>query len=263
MPSNIHFAGLPSPSLQPSHCLTPPLFSFLPDRFFSTPSLHHCGIDSTLHQVGDNIQGADRNGTISFSQVIFNPHPFNNITKQFDEIVTINGKVVRMTRNHLLPLCNGGLVTARSVQPGDCVRTVDGEEKVAKTTKNVEASGIYTAVTENEFLVVDGVVASPFALAHGIAHSVFNREDVNKWCEENSHLVPAAKDAEIMDMTSRRRLTEGGATSGCVELMETLFENYKDEGVGWGTNGFGYKNFKTIRAAEGEPSLPMRLSGFA
>ena len=46
--------------------------------------------------------------------------------------------------------------------------------------------------------------------------------------------------------------------------METLFENYKDEGVGWGTNGFGYKNFQTLRGgAEEKPTLPMRLSGFA
>ena len=35
---------------------------------------------ASLPQVGDNIKGADCNGTISFSQVIFKPHPFNNIT---------------------------------------------------------------------------------------------------------------------------------------------------------------------------------------
>ena len=75
--------------------------------------------------------------------------------------------------------------------------------------------------------------------------------------------MPAAKDAEIQDVISRRRLlSEGDATTGCVEVMETLFENYKDEGVGWGTNGFGYKNFKTLRGAA-KMSLPMRLSGFA
>ena len=198
-----------------------------------------------------NIKGADRNDTISYSQVIFNPHPANNGTHFFVEVVTVNGKIVSMTPNHLLPLCNGGLVTARSFEEGHCVMT-----------QNVEAGGVYTAVSENEFLVVDGVVVSPFALSHGIAHFLFDREDVNEWCEDNHHLVPAAKDAEIMDMTSRRRLTEGGATSGCVELMETLFENYKDEGVGWGTNGFGYKNFQTIRGGA-KTSLPMRLSGFA
>ena len=194
--------------------------------------------------------------------MIFNPHPANNGSHFFVEVVTVNGKIVSMTPNHLLPLCNGGLVTARSLQEGDCVMTVDGEEKVAKTTQNVEAGGIYTAVTKNEFLVVDGVVVSPFALSHGIAHFLFDREDVNEWCEDNHHLVPAAKDAEIMDMVSRRRLTEGDATTACVDLMETLFENYKDEGVGWGTNGWGYKNFQTIRGGA-KTSLPMRLSGFA
>jgi hypothetical protein len=209
-----------------------------------------------------SVAGADRNGTISYSQVIFNPHPYNTGTHYFDEVVTANGKTVRLTRNHLIPTCNGGLVTARSLQPGDCVMTADGEEKVAKTTQNVEAGGIYTAVTENEFLVVDGVVASPFALAHGIAHSLFDREDVTKWCKDNAHLVPAAKDEEVKNIVSRRRLTEGDATTGCVDLMETLFENYKDEGVGWGTNGFGYKNFQTIRGGA-KTSLPMRLSGFA
>ena len=110
--------------------------------------------------------------------------------------------------------------------------------------------------------MVDGVVASPFALAHGIAHALFNREDVTEWCKDNAHLVPAAKDEEVKNIVSRRRLTEGDATTGCVDLMETLFENYKDEGVGWGTNGFGYKNFKTLRGAA-KMSLPMRLSGFA
>ena len=43
-----------------------------------TSSLHRL---ASLPQVGDNIKGADCNGTISFSQVIFKPHPFNNITK--------------------------------------------------------------------------------------------------------------------------------------------------------------------------------------
>ena len=198
-----------------------------------------------------NIKGADRNDTISYSQVIFNPHPANNGTHFFVEVVTVNGKIVSMTPNHLLPLCNGGLVTARSFEEGHCVMT-----------QNVEAGGVYTAVSENEFLVVDGVVVSPFALSHGIAHFLFDREDVNEWCEDNHHLVPAAKDAEIMDIVSRRRLTEGDATTACVDLMETLFQNYKDEGVGWGTNGFGYKNFQTIRGGA-KTSLPMRLSGFA
>ena len=38
-----------------------------------------------------NIKGAGRNGTISYSQVIFNPHPANNGTHFFVEVVTVNG----------------------------------------------------------------------------------------------------------------------------------------------------------------------------
>ena len=88
-------------------------------------------------------------------------------------------------------------------------------------------------------------------------------------------LVEHTADEEIKSIvgSSRRRLTEGSPAdkeSGCVDLMKTLFENYKDEGVGWGTNGWGYKNFKTtlLRGTENkqqqqqQPSLGMRLSGF-
>jgi hypothetical protein len=131
-------------------------------------------------------------------------------------------------------------------------------ETVTNVTLDLTAGGIYTAVTEREYLVVDGIVASPFALAHGIAHSFFDRADINEWCKDNHRLVPAAKDKEIQNMVSRRRLlgsdgSDGSdataATSRCLELMETLFENYKDEGVGWGANGFGYRNFRTIRGS--------------
>ena len=217
---------------------------------------------SAIKQLGTWIMGADRNGKISFSPTVFLPHNPNDIERKHDQIVTGGGHTIEMTPNHLLPTCDGTLVTARSIKLGDCVRTVDGEDTVVSTTKDVTRNGVYTAVTKNEFLVVNGVVASPFALAHGIAHSLFDREDVTKWCKDNAHLVPAAKDEEVKNIVSRRRLTEGDATTGCVDLMETLFENDKDEGVGWGTSGFGYKNFRTIRGG-GKTSLPMRLSGFA
>ena len=213
--------------------------------------------------------GADRDGKISYSPVIFTPHPFNNITRQFDEVKTMNGKVLSMTRNHLIPLCDGSLVTARSLKNGDCVMTKDGEDKVSTTTPNVEAAGIYTAVTKNEFLVVDGVVASPFALAHGIAHSLFNRQDVARWCSDNAYLLPEAKDEEIKHHMSRRGLRQGPINTSrlqehCLNLMEVLFENYKDEGVGWGIDGWGYRAFQTMRgtAANKPSSLQMRLSGF-
>ena len=204
------------------------------------------------------ILSADRDGIISASPVVFLPHPENDITRKFDEVTLANGMTVRMTRNHLVPLCDGSLVTARSLEEGDCLNTVDGADFVSSTKESIEGRGIYTAVTEDEFLVVDGIVASPFALAHGIAHSFFNRTDVAEWCNDNSHLVSYAEDEEIKDMISRRRRLTSDS-DGCVDLMKILFENYKDEGVGWGTNGWGYRNFKTIH---GEENILMRLSGF-
>jgi hypothetical protein len=201
-------------------------------------------------QVGDMIMGADRYGNVSFSPVIFLPHKPNDIQRKFDEITTGGGSSVRMTRNHLIPLCDSSIVTARSLKTGDCLMTANGEDTVAKVTMNVEAGGIYTAVTKNEFLVVDGVVASPFALAHGVAHSFFDRDDVTDWCKNNNHLLPAAEDKEVKALHARRKLlfTSNHNDSGgsCVTLMKTLFDNYKDEGVGWGMQGWGYRMFKTM-----------------
>ena len=52
----------------------------------------------------------------------------------------------------------------------ECLWTVDGAEAVLSATlAPVAKRGIYSGVTlDNEFLVVNGVVASPFILAHGI-----------------------------------------------------------------------------------------------
>ena len=196
------------------------------------------------------IMGADRYGNVSFSPVIFLPHKPNDIQRKFDEITTGGGSSVRMTRNHLIPLCDSSLVTARSLKTGDCLMTANGEDTVAKVTLNVEAGGIYTAVTKNEFLVVDGVVASPFALAHGVAHSFFDRDDVTDWCKKNNHLLPAAEDKEVKALHARRKLlftsNHNDSVGSCVTLVKTLFDNYKDEGVGWGMQGWGYRMFKTM-----------------
>ena len=140
--------------------------------------------------VGDVILSADRNGKVSPSPVVFLPHNKNNITRQFDQIETASGNVLTMTRNHLLPLCDGTLVTARSLEVGQCLRTVNGEGAVSKVTRDVTAGGVYTAVTANEFLVVNGVVASPFALANGVAYSFYDKKDVAAWCAGNAALLP-------------------------------------------------------------------------
>ena len=155
-----------------------------------------------------------------------------------------------MTRNHLLPNCDGALVTARALKKGDCILTVVGNDTVVNATRDLKNSGIYTAVSEHEFIVVDGIVASPFALAHGFAHSFFNKDDINDWCKNNANVLEAATDKEVKEIAARRRLDgrEGeDSSSNCVALLKIMFENYKDEGVGWGTDGWGYRHFKAIR----------------
>ena len=55
-----------------------------------------------------------------------------------------------------------------------CLKTVNGDEAVT-SIEIFKGKGIYSAVTlDNEFLVVDGVVASPFALAHGLVNAYYN-----------------------------------------------------------------------------------------
>ena len=49
------------------------------------------------------------------------------------------------------------------------LRTVDGDEVVVSIAK-VESKGIYTAVTQNEYLIVGGVMSSPFAVTHRVTH---------------------------------------------------------------------------------------------
>jgi hypothetical protein len=211
--------------------------------------------------VGDEVLSADRYGTVSASKVVFLPHKLNDIKRNFDRVTTSSGKTLTMTKNHLLPLCDGSLVTARSVAVGQCIKTVDGDETVASLVLDKEFGGVYTAVTENEFLVVNGVVASPFALAHGVAHAYFNRTDTEEWCNDNEYLLNEAATKKIQDLNKlRRRLSSG--PSGCAALLETMFENYQEHGVGWGSNGWGYRNFQTTRGEIKAAPMPLLLAGW-
>jgi hypothetical protein len=91
-----------------------------------------------------------------------------------------------MTREHLVAggaaLCQSAsastltaslLVRASSLAAGHCVRTVDGVEKVVRVDK-VRSPGVYTVVTNEEFLVVSGVIASPFSMSHMVPNSYYN-----------------------------------------------------------------------------------------
>jgi hypothetical protein len=124
-------------------------------------------------QVGDRVLTADATGAFSFAAVVALPHARNNKVASFVNVATASGKSVKATKLHLLQQCDGSLAYAGSLAVGDCLRTVDGSDVVAAVTMTT-AEGLYTAVTTNEFLVVNGIVASPFAVTHGLVNAYYN-----------------------------------------------------------------------------------------
>ena len=107
-----------------------------------------------------------------YSNVISLPHQRNNVATSFVQIRTTEyARDIRLTMYHLLFAGKCGskllLVYASSVRIGDCVLTVDGEDRVLSASIS-RGHGIYTAITagSGEYLVVNGIIASPFALNH-------------------------------------------------------------------------------------------------
>jgi hypothetical protein len=145
-------------------------------------------------KVGDKVLTANSVGELSFADVVilqvdstqiitvdktpvncqvFLPHARNNGVANFVELATKSGKSIKATQMHLLRTCSGKLDYAKNLKLGDCLRTVDGDDQIASVS-NTKSKGLYTAVTTNEFLVVNGVIASPFAVAHVPAHAFYN-----------------------------------------------------------------------------------------
>lgn len=124
-------------------------------------------------RVGDEIQTADAKGELSFAKVVFLPHKNNSAVTKFVEVETYSGKRVRATSQHLLVACDGTLVCASSVKIGSCLRSIDGDDTVMRI-QNTMAEGYQTVVTENEFVVINGLVASPFAMVHWAVHWYYN-----------------------------------------------------------------------------------------
>ena len=120
---------------------------------------------------GDRVLSADAAGRISFSEVVFVPHKANKGTAMFVHITTASGLDIKMTRSHVLPAgaCETysllPLKYASLVTVDDCIMTSTGEEKVSSVGMAL-AEGAYTLVVTDEFIIVNGIVASPFAFNH-------------------------------------------------------------------------------------------------
>jgi len=123
--------------------------------------------------VGDRILTANKAGVLRYSDVVFLPHETNNKPATFVEMTTSNGNKLRATKSHLIVTCSGVTAYAGSLTTGQCIRTATGDDLI-ETLATVRSTGIYTAVTKNDFLVVGGIVASPFAWNHDMVSAYYN-----------------------------------------------------------------------------------------
>jgi hypothetical protein len=113
-------------------------------------------------RLGDVIKTSDGEGNFSFSPVLTLPHDKNTEPAAFLTLITETRKSVDMTSDHFIPQCDTTLVTASELVVGDCLLTTDGKETLTEISSSLK-SGVYTAITKDEFIVVDGIVASPFS----------------------------------------------------------------------------------------------------
>ena len=130
-------------------------------------------------RVGDRVLAADAAGRTSYSDVVYVPHRANSDDALFTHITTASGRDIKMTPSHIILAgpCHSSaslpLTRASSVSVGECVMTVSGEDMVS-TVEAVQGKGLYTVVTKEEYVVVNGIIASPFAVNHMLANLYYN-----------------------------------------------------------------------------------------
>jgi hypothetical protein len=130
-------------------------------------------------RVGDRVLSADAAGRTSYSDVVYVPHRANSDNALFTHITTASGRDIKMTPSHIILAgpCHSSaslpLTYASSVSVGDCVMTMSGED-IVSTVKTVQGKGLYTIVTKEEYVVVNGIIASPFAANHMLANMYYN-----------------------------------------------------------------------------------------
>jgi hypothetical protein len=108
---------------------------------------------------------------------VYLPHQRNKHHTVFAHITTEDGNDIKMTLSHVLPAGRCGsalpLVYASKVTVGGCIQTISGQVKVA-AAERVQGWGVYTIVTNEEFVVVNGIIASPFGANHMLANMYYN-----------------------------------------------------------------------------------------
>ena len=122
------------------------------------------GLSKRLSELslGERIETCDGRGAFAFNPVLILPHENNTEPAVFLTLTTETGKMVDMTPDHFIPRCDHEEVTAGELYVGDCIFTIDGKETLIEISKK-EKTGVFTAVTQDDFIVVDGIVASPYS----------------------------------------------------------------------------------------------------
>jgi Hint module len=92
------------------------------------------------------------------------------------------------------PRLASDLTFAKDITIGSCVHTVLGLEEVVDV-KLISMEGVYTVVTREEFVVVNGMVASPFAISHTFAHLLYNVHRTIAYSFQLKRIVALFEDA--------------------------------------------------------------------
>lgn len=129
-------------------------------------------------ELGDFVLASDLEGNTKFSEVIALPHPKNTDTATFQKVTTETGKDIQLTASHLISAsaaCDGKseLMQSADLAAGMCLRTTSGFE-VITANEQVTGSGVYSVVTNEQLVVVNGFIASPFADNHLVGNAFYN-----------------------------------------------------------------------------------------
>jgi hypothetical protein len=144
--------------------------------------------DGTLKQladvaIGDSILGVDSFGSTSFSPVVIVPHGYNNVRTKFVVLTTETGEDLRLTPDHLIfaATCNSAahiasyqLTQAKDVRIGDCLLQPHWNSLGVVSISVTVGRGAYTVITDNEYMIVNGFIASPYAVNHAVANLYYS-----------------------------------------------------------------------------------------
>lgn len=157
--------------------------------------------------IGQSVLAFDSiTNTFVYAEVIAKPHSRNSIVATFQHITLESGLDIKLTPAHLLPKItsksqSSQLTQAVDIQIGDYLLTTSGVSRVLSNKVVVSREGIYTIVTDRaDFLVINGVVASPFAVNHAVAHWMYR--NVYRVCYHWKLLPPSMMTAVLSTLAS-------------------------------------------------------------